>query len=124
MLDNFQPVSPEEISEERKTEIIEKLAKGIVKRRLTAPAIMFLESIKPINYIGSQLLIFLEPVVLAIFPISQYREVAIILEERDSIEHIIKAIEKFDDESIAAQKAEKQAAKEKKAINSKKADNK
>lgn len=124
MLDNFQPVSPEEISSERKKEIIDKLAKGIVRRRLTAPAIMFLESIKPINYIGSQLLIFLEPVVLAIFPISQYREVAIILEERDSIEHIIKAIEQFDDEAIAAQKAEKKAAKEQKAINSGKADNK
>lgn len=113
MLDNFQPVSPEEISQERKEEIISKLAKGIVKRRMTAPAIMFLESIKPINYIGSQLLIFLEPVILAIFPISQYREVAVILEERDSIEHIIRAIENYDDEAIEAEKAEKKSAKTK-----------
>ncbi len=114
MLDNYQPVSPEEISVEKKNEIINKLAEGIVKRRLTAPTIMFLESVKPMNYLGSQLMIFLEPVVLSIFNITQYREVAVILEERDAIETIIKAIEKTDDDMKYKEREEKRKNKEKK----------
>ncbi len=31
------------------TELIDKLAKGIVQRQLTVPAIIFLESIKPLS---------------------------------------------------------------------------
>ena len=107
MLDNYQPVSPEEISVEKKNEIINKLAEGIVKRRLTAPTIMFLESVKPMNYLGSQLMIFLEPVVLSIFNITQYRE-------RDAIETIIKAIEKTDDDMKYKEREEKRKNKEKK----------
>ena len=107
------PVSPEEIPEERKEEIINKIADGIVKRRLAAPAIMFLESVKPMNYLGSQLMIFFEPIVLSIFNISQYREVAVILEERDSIEKVLEAIERIDAEEHRKRKEEKDEEKNK-----------
>ncbi len=39
--------------------VLEKLAKMVVKRGFSVPAIMFLESIKPLNYITSQALVFL-----------------------------------------------------------------
>lgn len=111
MFGDDQPVSPEEISEERKKEVMGKLAEGIVNRRLTAPAIMFLESIKPLNYISSQVMIFFEPVILSIFSIAQYREIAIILEERGAIERIIEMIEEYDSKSKTAQKKEKEEKK-------------
>lgn len=111
MFGDDQPVSPEEISEERKKEVMGKLAEGIVNRRLTAPAIMFLESIKPLNYISSQVMIFFEPVILSIFSISQYREIAVILEERGAIERIIEMIEEYDSKSKTAQKKEKEEKK-------------
>lgn len=114
MFESVGPVSPEEISEERKDEIINKLANGIVKRRLSAPIIMFLESVKPMNYLGSQLMIFFEPIVLAIFNVTQYREIAVILEERGSIERILLAIERIDDEDKAKRDEEKRIKKEKK----------
>ena len=106
MFESVGPVSPDEI--------INKLANGIVKRRLSAPIIMFLESVKPMNYLGSQLMIFLEPVVLAIFNVTQYREIALILEERGSIERILTAIERIDDEDQLIRKEEKRIEKEKK----------
>lgn len=114
MFESLGPVSPEEISEERKDEIINKLADGIVKRRLSAPIIMFLESVKPMNYLGSQLMIFFEPIVLAIFNVTQYREIAVILEERGSIERILIAIERIDDEDKTKRNEEKRIEKEKK----------
>jgi len=100
------PVSPEEIDENEKQEIIDKLAKGIVNRGLTAPAIMFLESIKPMNYIGSQIMVFFEPVVLTIFTIKNYRKIALIFEERGSIERVLESIEKFENEKKENKKEE------------------
>ncbi|MEO0288782.1 MAG: hypothetical protein ABIN00_04020 [candidate division WOR-3 bacterium] len=93
---SFQPVSSKEIPLERKEEILKKIATSIVKRGLTAPAIMFLESIKPINFISAQLMIFLEPIILTFFNISEYREASLIFEERDSVEKLIKYIEEFE----------------------------
>ncbi|MEO0234141.1 MAG: hypothetical protein ABIN39_01625 [candidate division WOR-3 bacterium] len=93
---SFQPVSPKEIPLERKEEILKKIAVSIVKRGLTAPAIMFLESIKPMNFISAQIMIFLEPIILTFFNISEYREASLIFEERDSVEKLIKYIEEFE----------------------------
>lgn len=108
MFGDNQPVSPEEISEERKKEILSKLADGIAGRRLTAPAIMFLESIKPLNYISSQVMIFFEPVIMSIFSIAQYREIALILEERGAIEKLITMIEDCENKAKAEAKKDKQ----------------
>ncbi|MEJ5307611.1 MAG: hypothetical protein WHT27_04875 [candidate division WOR-3 bacterium] len=93
---SFQPVSPKEIPLERKEEILKKIAESIVKRGLTAPAIMFLESIKPMNFISAQIMIFLEPIILTFFNISEYREASLIFEERDSVEKLIKYIEEVE----------------------------
>jgi len=98
MTDNFIPVSPSEISEERKREIIDKIAKNIVRRGLTAPAIMFLESVKPMNFIGAQVMIFFEPIILTFFNINEYREAALIFEERGAVERLIKGIEDSENE--------------------------
>jgi len=106
------PVSPDEINEKEKNDIIKKLAQGIVNRRLTAPSIMFLESIKPMNYIGSQLMIFLEPVILSIFNVTNYRKIALILEERDTIEKILFEIENFENEKNKKNKENKKNKKQ------------
>ncbi|HAF07578.1 MAG: hypothetical protein QME48_04400 [bacterium] len=95
---SFQPVSPKEIPLERKEEILKKIAENIVKRSLTAPAIMFLESIKPMNFISAQIMIFLEPIILTFFNIKEYREASLIFEERDSVEKLIRYIEDFENQ--------------------------
>jgi len=77
-------------------ELLEKLATGIVGRRLTAPAIAFLESIKPLNFIGSQAMLFFRPIVGAIFPTSVYDKIEKILEKRCGIERLLSAIERVE----------------------------
>ena len=47
---------------------MERLASHIVKRRLEAPAILFLQSSVPLSYIGSQAMVGLEPLVSPFFP--------------------------------------------------------
>ncbi|HAV92600.1 TPA: hypothetical protein DCW38_05405 [candidate division WOR-3 bacterium] len=98
MPDNFVPVTASEISSDRKKEIISKIAKNIVLRGLTAPAIMFLESVKPMNFLGSQVMVFFEPIILTFFNISEYREASLMFEERDTIEKLINEIENQENE--------------------------
>jgi len=41
--------------------LLARLAAKVVVRRMAGPAILFLESMRPLNYIGSQALVFLRP---------------------------------------------------------------
>ena len=52
-------------SPERQAELLKMIANQIVKRKLTTPAIMFFESVKPLSFIGSQGMVFLQPIVQA-----------------------------------------------------------
>ena len=69
--------------------VLEKLAKMVVRRGFSVPAIMFLESIKPLNYISSQALVFFEPIVQTIFSFRDYDTFRLALEKRETMEIII-----------------------------------
>ncbi|MCL1827811.1 MAG: hypothetical protein FWG20_07250, partial [Candidatus Cloacimonetes bacterium] len=56
-----------QVEKERAIELIEKVAMFFAKRRMGAPAILFIESIRPINFLASQVMIFLAPFVNVIF---------------------------------------------------------
>lgn len=86
------PEEEKRLNEEEEI-IIKKIADSIIKRGLTAPSIMFLESVKNLNFIGSQVMLFFQPIVKAIFPTENYDKIQRILEKRCSIEYLIKAIE-------------------------------
>ena len=73
--------------------LIERLATEVVRRRMTVPAILFLESMKPLTFLGSQTLYFFEPMVRAITSRSEYRTATTLLEDRDKIEHLLRRIE-------------------------------
>lgn len=84
----------EDIPLERKEELIGKFAQEIVDRRLSVPAIMFLETVKPLSFLGSQAMIFFEPIIQAIFAFKSYKEIYLLLEKRDNIELLMQEIEK------------------------------
>lgn len=86
------------ITDERKSELIEKIAKRIVDMRMTVPAILFLESTKPLSFIGSQIMVFFQPIFRTFFSLREYDEVALMLEERENVEKLILSIEKADSE--------------------------
>jgi len=76
-------------------ELIDKHAKKIVDKGLGTMAIMAIESVKPLNYIGSQLLLIVNPI-LTIFPhFKDFDKIAELIEDRENIEYFLTRIEYF-----------------------------
>ncbi len=93
-----QPLTLDEIPEDEQEALLTKVATEIVRRRLTVPAILFLETCKPINFIGSQMLIALNPFVTSIFNTAEYQKFALIIEKDANVELLTQLIEKLDGE--------------------------
>jgi len=70
-----------------------KIANEIVQRQLTVPAIIFLETIKPLSFLGNQVLIFANPIVSLIVQSGNYYKFVRMLEDRENIEKLTIAIE-------------------------------
>ncbi len=85
------------MSVERRDEVLTKIAQKVVDLRLTPVAVVVLESGKPLSFVGSQLMVFFQPIVTSLFPFHQYDEVAALLEERTNVEALIQKIEKLED---------------------------
>lgn len=85
-----------EISEERAIELIEKLSNFIAQKRMAAPAIMTIESLRPLARIGSQLMHFLAPFAEIIFNAKEYQEFAVLLENEEYVRLLIKRIDEID----------------------------
>ena len=73
--------------------LIKKLADYVVKRRMSVPAIMFLESVQPLNFIGSQAMVFFRPILTQFFSNDEYNKLSDILEKREVINMLISEIE-------------------------------
>jgi hypothetical protein len=73
--------------------LLSKLAGAIVRRRMAAPAILFLGSLRPLGYMGSQAMVFLRPFATLLFKPSDYERLAAILERREGIDALLNAIE-------------------------------
>lgn len=119
----------EDIPAEKQDEVLAKLAKVIVERGLTTPAILGLESHKPLSFFGSTLMHMTSPFVNAIFSAEipllslspfikftaeDYRIFAFMLEKRENIEKLLCKIEQYDIEfsaKIKEQKSKKQEVK-------------
>jgi len=88
-----------DIPVQRRDEILTRIARKVVDLKLTPVAIVILESGKPLSFVGSQLMVFFQPIVTSLFPFRQYDEVAALLEERSNVESLIQLIERLEDES-------------------------
>ncbi len=99
-----------ELAPARRDELITKIAHAVVERRLTAPAIFFLESTKPLSFVGSQVMVFFDPLVRALFDLKSYDDIRLALEDRENVERLLRAIEDYD----ASWRAELKAARKRK----------
>jgi len=86
-----------------------------VRYRRTVPAILFLESMKPLSFVGSQAMYFFEPMVRALFAVPEYERFAALMERRESVEALLVAIERRDDEERRAEKERKQRERDERA---------
>ncbi len=75
------------------TNLIRKLADYVVKRNMSMPAIMFLESVRPLNFVGSQAMVYFKPIISRFFTSAEYDKLANILEKREVVDLLINEIE-------------------------------
>jgi hypothetical protein len=82
-----QPLSPEDMA------LLERVAATVVERGMATPAILFLESVGPMNFLGSQALHFFAPILEVVFPQRDVERVAHLLERRDTLSRLTALIE-------------------------------
>jgi hypothetical protein len=70
------------------TALLEKVAASIVTRGMAAPAVLFLESLGPLNFLGSQVLHGLAPFLELVCDPAELDRLAGILERRESVERL------------------------------------
>jgi len=79
--------SPDEIA------MLEKIAHHIVSREMAAPALLFLESLGPLSFLGSQVVHGLKPFMDVVIDPADAERLAILLERRDGIDQLILCIQ-------------------------------
>ena len=81
---------------ETSDELVEFVAREIQLRGLTGPAVMFLESSRTYGPLGSQAMLFFDPVLRGLFV--DMAEVQRIMADDDGIERLIERLEEIDED--------------------------
>jgi hypothetical protein len=92
----FSLESPHGPLTEDDLQLLAKLAGAIVSRGMAVPAVLFLGSVRPLNSIGSQALVFLRPFLSGPFHGADYDRMTAILDRREGIGALVEAIEEAD----------------------------
>jgi hypothetical protein len=77
----------------RREQLLNDLAQRIEHAGMTAPAILFLETYKPLAFLGAQLLWFAQPFLTLGFNATDLRDLTLIVEDRTGIEELIARLE-------------------------------
>ena len=80
---------------------ISKLAKRIFDRGFTVPAILFLDMMKYVSFLGSQTLVFFGPILTVFINSDPYYKMAELMEDRNNVELLMLEIEKLEAEKKA-----------------------
>jgi hypothetical protein len=91
--------------------LLDRLATRVVELHMEVPAILALETSKPMTVVASQALIFFEPMIQSLFRFTDYRRFTTLIERRDVMESLIRRIE------AGAEKARAQRAEARRAGN-------
>ena len=73
--------------------LLDRIAEAVVARELTAPAVLFLESMKPLSFLGGQFMAFLSPFIHMVVDATEYDRIAEVIERRENVEFLIQRIE-------------------------------
>ena len=74
-------------------QLLDKLARKIVARQMATPAVLFLGSVRPLNAISSQAMVFLRPFATGLIDQAAYDRMTEIVDRREGIAALIDAIE-------------------------------
>lgn len=101
--------------EEKRAEreaLMDRFAAAVVERRMGAPAILFLESVKPVSFLGNQALVFFQPIVQSVFDFKHYDKIIEILEDRQNLDYILRQIEELEGAQQEKAREERKQRKE------------
>ncbi len=90
MIDHSMTIDPSD------RQLISNLAQKIVRHGMAVPAIFFLEMVKYMSFIGSQLMVFFGPVITVFIQSDSYYKLTHLLEERQNIEYLMIEIERIE----------------------------
>ncbi len=76
--------------------LVDRVCAEVVRRRLTAPALLLLEMSRPLNYLSAQFLHFMQPLLSALGNTADAERLARFLEQRGSMEYVTNRLEALD----------------------------
>lgn len=97
----LDPPGPAEPTEAERP-IVDRLCREVVRRRLTVPAIAFLEMSRPLNFLAANTLHYFAPILSALGTGEDHRRFAE-FQRRGSIEHLCRRIEELERQPPAAE---------------------
>ena len=83
----------QELTPERRDALIDGLSAFVASRRLETPALILLESSRPLTFLGSQALLVGQPVLATFFGWERLDEYRLLLEDRSNVDRLIARIE-------------------------------
>ena len=98
-----------EMTDERRSQLIESICQKVAQYGMITPAIFFLEMNKPLSYIGSQAMHFFSPIVSVLF--ASFEEYAYFFEDRQNVERLIVRLEQVSSEQDEKARTARETAK-------------
>jgi hypothetical protein len=89
----------DDLTDERRNELIDKLAAKILKHGMAMPAVLFLEMHKPFAFLASQTVILASGFLAPFVGIQNVQEYSKLMETRENVERLITRIEQLADVS-------------------------
>ncbi len=84
-----EKLSPEEV------ELLDRIAEKIARRGLIAPAVLFLETMRPMNYVGAQFVQFAAPFLDMVSTPGLRERVVALMERRSTAEELLQRLEAY-----------------------------
>ncbi|MBX3356378.1 MAG: hypothetical protein KF724_11850 [Phycisphaeraceae bacterium] len=74
-------------------EVVDRVLREVVRRKMTMPASIFLESVRPMTYLGSQAMHFFSPFMSVLIEPVAYKLFSSFMEKRGAAEYLINRME-------------------------------
>jgi len=75
---------------------VEETCRFIVRFGMTPPAILAIESMRPLSFVGSQLMHVLSPSIAAFLTPTKWNALARLLEKREGLDYFLERLESMD----------------------------
>ncbi|HET7224941.1 MAG TPA: hypothetical protein VFK69_04430, partial [Candidatus Eisenbacteria bacterium] len=91
--------------------LLERVAARVIELGMEVPALLTLESGRPLSLLAGQAMVFFEPFVQALFRMPDYRRFAALIERRDTVETLIGMIERRAEAADAGRREQRRRRK-------------